>query len=151
MAVSIRDFARELKGFEDRKVVLKALRGAIRKPFPSVRAKIRASAKAILPKGGGLNAWVAALRVNLAVKATTGRSAGVIVKGGRNSAGSRSDVRAIDRGRVRAPSWGRRGPAAWHTQQVTPGFFTTPVIEATEWHEEIDRAVDTAFDTVRRG
>jgi hypothetical protein len=151
VAVNIQQFARELKVFEGRKLVLKSLRAAIRKPFPSVRARIRARAKATLPKAGRLNAWAAAVRINLAVKATTGRSAGVIVKGGRNSAGGRSDVRALDRGRVRAPSWGRRGPGQWHTQQVTPGFFTTPVVEATEWHAEIERAVDAAFDTVRRG
>lgn len=151
MGTDIRAFARELRRFEDRKVVLRNLRVAIRKPFPAVRAKVRASAKAILPKRGGLNAWAAAIRVNLTLKATTTRSAGVIVKGGRNSAGGRSDVRALDRGRVRAPSWGRRGQGAWHTVLVEPGFFTTPVVEAEEWHAEIEQAVSDALDTIRRG
>jgi hypothetical protein len=151
VGTDLRAFARELKTFDDRKIVLRALKVAIRKPFPTVRAKVKASAKALLPKRGGLNAWAAAIRVNLTVKATTGRSAGVIVKGGRNSLGDRSDVRALDRGRVRAPSWGRRGPGQWHTQAVTPGFFTTPVVEAVEWHAEIDQAVDDALNTIRRG
>lgn len=151
MGVSIQEFARELRGFEDRKTVLKALRTAVRKPFPTVRARIKASALATLPKRGGLNAWVAAIKIGLSVRATAARSAGVVVKGGRNSTGARSDVRAIDRGRVRAPSWGRRGVGSWHTVTVTPGFFTTPVVEAVEWHTEIDRAVDDAFATVRRG
>jgi hypothetical protein len=151
VGTDIRAFARELKAFDDRRVVLKALRSAIRKPFPAVRAKVKASARAILPKAGGLNEWVAAIRVNLQVKATTTRAAGVIVKGGRNSVGDRSDVRAIDRGRVRAPSWGRRGNGAWHTVLVEPGFFTKPVTEAQEWHAEIDRAVDEALNTIRRG
>jgi len=151
MGTSLQEFARELKTFDDRRVVLKALRTAIRKPFPAVRARIKASALATLPKRGGLNAWVAATKVSLSVKATTGRSAGVIVKGGRNSTGGRSDIRAIDRGRVRAPSWGHRTRASWHTVAVAPGFFTTPVVEAEEWREEIDRSVDAAFETLRRG
>jgi hypothetical protein len=151
VAVSIQEFARELRGFQDRKVVLKALRVAVRKPFPAVRAKIKARALATLPEGGGLNAWVAAIKITLGVKVTSARSAGVVVKGGRNSTGARSDLRAIDRGRVRAPSWGRRGQGAWHTVLVEPGFFTTPVVEATEWHAEIDRAVDDAVQTIRRG
>lgn len=151
MAVSIQEFARELRGFEQRKVVLKALRVAVRKPFPTVRARIKASALSTLPRRGGLNAWVAAIKIGLSVKATSARSAGVVVKGGRNSAGGRSDVRAIDRGRVRAPSWGRRGPGSWHTVTAAPGFFTTPVVEATEWRAEIDKAVDDAVQTIRRG
>lgn len=151
MATDIRAFARELKGFRERKAVLKALRLAIRKPFPAVRAKIKANALATLPSGGGLNAWVAAARVSLGIKVNTSRSAGVTVKGGRNSAGQRSDIAAINRGRVRAPSWGRRGADQWHTQKVEPGFFSKPVLAADEWREEIDRAVQDAFDTIRRG
>jgi hypothetical protein len=151
MAVSIDQFAREIKTFRDRKVVLKAMRVAIRKPFPSVRAAIKANALTTLPKRGGLNAWVAAIKVTLSIKSSSPRSAGVVVKGGRNSTGARSDIRAIDSGRVRAPSWGRRGPGQWHTVTVQPGFFTTPVVEAKGWHEEIDKAVDDAFNTIRRG
>ena len=151
MAVSIDEFARELRTFRDRQVVLKSLRVAIRKPFPSVRSRIKANALATLPRRGGLNAWVAAIKVTLSIKASSPRSAGVVVKGGRNSAGGRSDIKAIDRGRVRAPSWGRRGPGQWHTVTVKSGFFTDPVTEATEWREEIDKAVDDAFNSIRRG
>lgn len=151
MATDIRAFARELRAFDDRKVVLKALRVAIRKPFPSMRSRIKANALATLPKGGRLNAWVAAIKVSLSVKVNTSRSAGVVIKGGRNSRGDRSDIAAINRGRVRAPSWGRRGPDQWHSQQVKPGFFSTPVVESTQWREEIDRAFDDALNTIRRG
>jgi hypothetical protein len=151
VATDIRAFARQLKGFDDRRVVLKTLRTAIRKPFPAVKAAIKANALETLPKGGKLNAWVAAVKVTLSVKISTARSAGVTIKGGRNSVGGRSDVSAINRGRVRAPSWGRRGGGAWHTVQVKPGFFSDPVTESTLWREEIDQAFDDALNTIRRG
>ncbi len=150
MATSIDDFVRELRGFNDRKVVLKELRAGIRKPFPAVRKAIRANALAVLPHRGGLAQWAAAARISLSVK-TSGRSAGVVVKGGRNSKGGRSDLNALDRGRLRHPSWGRRGKGQWHTQQVPQGFFTQPVTEAKEWHDAVDEAVDRAFDQIRRG
>jgi hypothetical protein len=150
MATSMDQFVRELRAFNNKKAVLKELRLGIRRPFPAVRKKIKKSAIDTLPKRGGLNKWAASTRVTLRIRAS-GRAAGVTVVGGRNSSGGRSDVNALDRGRVRAPSWGRRGPGSWHSQAVPPGFFTNPVTEATEWHEEIDRAVDTAFDQIRRG
>lgn len=150
MATDIDQFVRELRGFRERKAVLKELRSGIRRPFPAVRKAIRKNATDILPRKGGLGKWASGIRINLRIK-TTARAAGVTVVGGRNSEGGRSDIRALDRGRVRAPSWGRRGKGAWHTQTVPPGFFTKPVTEAKEWHDEIDRSVDTAFDQIRRG
>jgi hypothetical protein len=146
MATDIDAFVRELRGFRERKVVLKEMRAAIRRPFPIVKQRIKDWALTTLPKRGGLNAWAAATKVTLSVK-TSGRSAGVIVKGRRGT----HDINAIDRGRVRHPSWGRRGAGQWHTQTVPAGFFTRPVTEATEWHDEIDKAVDVATAQIRRG
>lgn len=150
MATSIDVLVAELRSFRDRKVVLKELRTGIRKPFPAVRRAIKDRARTTLPKRGGLNRWAASTRVNLAVKASS-RAASVTVKGGRNSLGGRSDINALDRGRVRHPSWGRRGPGQWHSQTVAPGFFTEPVTEAAEWRVEIDRALDRATAQIRRG
>jgi hypothetical protein len=143
--------AADLKGFEARKEVLKALRRSIRQPVPTIRAAIKASALEILPKGGGLNEWVAASRVSASVKAT-GRVVGLLIKGGRNKmTGGRSDINAINRGRVRAPNWGRRWDGQWHTQTVTPGFFTDPALESADVVERVTtEAVDRAFDQVRR-
>jgi len=150
VATDISRFVQELRGFRERKAVLKELRIGIRRPFPAVRKRIKASAIANLPKRGGLNKWAASTRVTLRIK-TSGRAAGVTVVGGRNSAGGRSDIKALDRGRVRAPSWGRKGQGDWHSQTVSPGFFTDPVTQANEWHDEIEKSVDTAFDAIRRG
>lgn len=142
--------AAAIRGFEGRKEVMKALRRSIREPVPGIRRDVRDRALASLPRRGGLNSWVAASRLSASVKAT-GRVVGLLVKAGRNSRGGRSDIRAIDRGRVRAPSWGRRYASQWHTQTVRPGFFTDPARAAGD---EVGRvttdAVDRAYDQIRR-
>lgn len=140
----------ELKLFEDRKAVVKALRVAIRKPVPQIRAAIKSAASTKLPKRGGLNRWVASTKVTASVIQKS-RTVGLKLTGGRNSAGGRSDINAIDRGRVRAPAWGRKGPGQWHTQTVTAGFFTdTAADHADDVQQATTAAVDQAFDTLRR-
>lgn len=150
MASSLDALIRDLRKFDGRKEVVKALRKEIRKPVPKVRKAIRKRARTTLPKAGGLNKWVASTRITAQIK-LSGRSAGVRLKGGRNSTGARSDIRAIDRGRVRAPTYGKRNPNSWHTVKVTPGFFTTPAAETDEWRKAALKAVDQALDTIRRG
>lgn len=150
MATDIDQFVRELRSFNDRKVILKELRVGIRRPFPAVRKSIKSRALDTLPKRGGLNRWAASTRITLMTR-FSGRKAGVTVKGGRNSAGGRSDIRALDRGRVRAPSWGRKHKGDWHTVLVPDGFFTEPVTEAKEWRDEIVSSVDRATQQIRRG
>jgi hypothetical protein len=150
MAGSLAELVRDLKGFEARKEVTRQLRKELRAPIPGVRAAIRRRALATMPRRGGLNRWVAQVRVTAAVK-FSGRSAGVRLKGGRNSTGGRSDIRAIDRGRVRAPSWGRRSRGAWHNQTVPAGFFTGPATEVDQWRDACVKAVDNALETISRG
>ena len=143
--------AAEIKVFDDRRALVKAMRGAIREPVPKIRAAVRERAAATLPHRGGLNAWVASSRLSASVQVNS-RRVRMRIKAGRNSAGSRSDISAIDRGRVRAPSWGRKGLGSWHTQTVRSGFFTNPAQEAAEdVYHAIDGAVDLALDELRRG
>ncbi|SCF06600.1 hypothetical protein [Micromonospora mirobrigensis] len=150
MGTSFDELIRDLRKFEGRKEVTKQLRAEIRKPIPSVRAAIKRRALATLPKSGGLNVWVSRTKVTAKVL-LTGRAAGVRLKGGRNSSGNRSDVRRIDAGKVRAPSWGRRGRDAWHSQQVPSGFFTEPATEVDQWRKACEKAVDKAVEVIRRG
>jgi hypothetical protein len=151
VAISVDQLVRELRGFDRRGEVIKSMKVGIRKPVPAVRKAIKARAKSTLPRRGGLGAWVAASRVNVEVKLTGRKRVGIRLKGGRNSKGGRSDIAAIDRGRVRAPSWGHRTAASWHSQTVPAGFFTTPAGEATQWRDAVETEVDRAFDTLRRG
>lgn len=143
--------AAELKSFDGRREVVKAMRRAIREPVPAIRAAVKASALARLPQRGGLAEWVAASRLSASVK-VTGRVVGLLVKGGRNKmTGGRSDVNAIDRGRVRHPSWGRRWDGQWHTQLVPAAFFTDPATEQADTVQRVTTAaVDRAFDQIRR-
>jgi hypothetical protein len=147
---SFDDLIRDLRGFDRRREIVKALSKAVRKPVPAVRRAIKARAVEVLPSRGGLNDWVASARITAAVK-LTGRSAAIRLKGGRNSRGGRSDIKAIDAGFVRAPSWGKRTEASWHTQTVPAGFFTKPVSEAGQWVAAADQAVDAALEQLRRG
>lgn len=150
MATSLEQFARELRAFNDRKAVTKQLKADIRSPLPQMRKKIKGVALATLPKRGGLNKWVASIRINGPVK-VTGSAVTLKLSGGRNSQSKRSDMKAIDRGRVRAPSWGRRNKGAWHTQQVQPGFFTDTVKDNKQmWLDVIEQAVDKATAILRR-
>lgn len=148
---SLDSLIRDLRTFVDRKEVVKQLRTEIRKPVPEVRKLIKARALATLPRGGGLNVWVSKTRITVQIK-LSGRAAGVRLKGGRNSkGGGRTDTRAIDSGRVRAPSWGHRGKGAWHNQSVESGFFTKPTVATGPWRDSCVRAADKALDTIRRG
>lgn len=150
MAVSIEQFIAELKAFDGRKEVVKQVRTDIRAMLPEIRKAVKANALATLPKRGGLNRWVAAIRITSSLS-VSGRRVRLVVKGGRNSSGGRSDVDAIDRGRVRAPSWGRRGKGAWHNQTVEPGFFTKPVTDEGRLRAAADQAFDKALEQIRRG
>jgi hypothetical protein len=147
---SFDDLIRDIRGFDKRREIVKALGKAIRKPVPAVRRAIKARALETLPHRGGLGAWVAASRVTTQVK-LAGRTAAIRLTGGRNSRGGRSDIKAIDAGHVRAPSWGKRTDASWHTQTVAPGFFTKPASEAGQWVRAADAAVDQALEQIRRG
>jgi hypothetical protein len=140
----------DLRRFEARKDVVKELRKEIRKPVPAVRKAIKKRARATLPKSGGLNRWVASTRITAQVK-LSGSAAGVRLRGARKSLKGKSDVNAINRGRVRHPSWGRRGRGQWHVQRVEPGFFTKPSAETDEWRKACVRALNQATEVVRRG
>ena len=114
---TVADLAHDFRRFRASKEMTKALRRRIREPVPTVRRMVKARALAILPARGGLGAWVASSRLTASVR-LRGSGAAILLKAGRNSRGSRSDVRAIDRGRVRHPTFGRRASNAWHTQSV---------------------------------
>lgn len=129
----------------DRTIVNEMTKEIRRAGTKTVKPAVRASALAVLPRRGGLNRWVAAAAVRVAVRRGT-RAAGVEVVVGRNSRGGRTDSKRIDAGRVRAPAWGNR--RAWHLQAVTPGFATDPITgpAADDFREGVVRAVDRAVE-----
>lgn len=144
------DLIRDLRKFEGRREVTSQLRKEIRRPIPSVRAAVKRRALDVLPRGGGLNVWVSRTKVTAKIR-LAGRAAGVQLKGSRKSAKDKSDLRRLDAGKVRHPSWGRRGGDQWHSQAVTPGFFTKPSAEVDQWRAAVERALDNAVEVIRRG
>ncbi|MER5703476.1 hypothetical protein ABT023_16245 [Micromonospora sp. NPDC002296] len=150
---SIDDLIRDLRRFEQRKVVTNALAKAVRKPVPQIRRLIRRRALVALPSSGGFGKWVSKLSITASVK-LQGRAAGVRLKGrrrGHPDKQPRVDLRRIDQGRAAHPSWGRRGDGQWHFQQVEPGFFSRPATEVDQWRAACVDAVDEALEVIRRG
>jgi hypothetical protein len=150
VAVSFDEFARELRAFDGRRVVVREMRAQLETYLPPVRAAVQARALETLPTRGGLNEWVAETTLSAVIRAGA-RKAGIRIKGSRKSLRHKSDMTAIDAGSVRAPAWGRRGLGAWHTEAVTPGFFTVPAADDTRLRAAADVAVDRAFDEIRQG
>jgi len=150
----IHTLVRSLRGFSRDNEITKAVRVELRKPVPAVRTRIKMAARAQLPRSGGLGDWVAGTQITAKVEFSA-KIVKVRLRGGRNSfanlrgtGGARSDIRAIDRGRVRHPFWGRRYRGQWRTQNVQPGFFSKTAEEAPEWGEAIDRAITVALEKI---
>lgn len=139
----------QLAAFEDRRAVTNAIRRAIREPVPDIRYRILTTALGTMPHRGGLNVWVASIKIKSSV-VVKARQVGLKLRGGRTGAtDKKSDIKRIDGGTVRAPSWGRRGRGQWHAQRVEPEFFTGSAAQAFPQVEAATTAaVEAAFKTL---
>ena len=147
---TIEQLIADLRGFSGRKEIVKALRKEMRKPVPVIRKQIKARALVEMPRRGGLNVWVSKTKVTAQVKINS-RTINVKLTGSRKSATAESDLRRLDAGRIRHPSWGRRGKGQWHPQSVPPGFFTRPVEGTDAWRQACIDAANEALEVIRRG
>jgi len=96
-------------------------------------AKQRAAARDRLPHTGGLNEIVAKSQIGTR-SSLTGRSVGVTIV-----ARNRDNIRNIDGGMVRHPTYGR---PPWVNQAVPEGWFTEPAEEsATELRAAASEAI----------
>lgn len=149
MAISAEELGRRLRSFDNRRQIVKAMRRALNKAAKTqVTPAIRAHAVAILPKRGGLNEYVASASV-AALISYASRSAGIRLRGRKKTRAGRSDLKRIDAGTVRAPSWGHRTAASWHTQSVAPGWFTDAA-DSPAFRDTVDAEVDSALGELRR-
>lgn len=141
--------------------VRRELFAAVQRATRPVKDEIKVSARQTFPAGGGLNEWVAALGVKTKTS-LSGRRAGVVITGtldnkrhsvrragGRRrktrktgTFGARADLRALNRGRVMHPAWGR-GPLLG-PQMVRAGFWDRPLEgEVTDRaHREMVQALE---------
>jgi hypothetical protein len=113
------------------KELQKKVQVEINKALRVTEAQIRAAALTELPRRGGLAKWVAEAPITV-------RTAKNSAKVGKNSAHSFGawiiqglvghNFAAIDRGRLRHPTFGRRtGNTDWQTQEITKGYFTLTI------------------------
>lgn len=148
MAESIEHYARTVEQILTERRVYKQLKKDLRGPVPEVTKAIKENALATLPKGGGLNEWVAASAVKARIT-ESGSAINVHLEASRNSKGGESDLKRIDAGKVRHPAWGRRTKGSWSVTSVTPGFFTDPATDPEPWLEAADASLDTALEAIR--
>lgn len=99
-----------LRDSGDRTLKKELLKAAQRATRP-VKLEMKAAAARDLPKSGGLNTWVAGkMRVTTRTR-TLGRNVGVRIilrRPNPNDRGGYADLGAINRGRVRHPTYGHR-------------------------------------------
>lgn len=119
---SLREVALRLKAGDVE--LWKATRRNLIVAVQPARPAIRASARATLPKTGGLNEWVASASINTQIL-TGPRSAGVRLRVRKKG----HDMADVDKGVVRHPVFGNR--KAWTVTNVEPGFATKPVEKLT--------------------
>jgi hypothetical protein len=149
MSITLATLTRRLIRF-NAGTVPRAVREEIEKPLPVIRTKVKASARSKLPKSGGLAEWGAAAHLTAQVH-LLGDTVHAKIKVHRSSLHGASDLRALDRGRVRHPAWGRRRSRDWYIQSVPPRTYSEPIAGSREWRRAVERACDEAADVIRHG
>lgn len=122
----------------------------IRQGIPPIRTSIRDNIVEELPHKGGLGVWVAKARITAKIRRAAA-SAGVAVRVSRTSAsGKRTDLKRIDAGTVRHPTFGHK---PWRAQTVNPNSITDGVTE--EGRDQLEQAalaaVARAAEVIGRG
>ncbi len=163
---ALKAFGRALKSADKelRKEMFKAVQTAT-KP---VKEEIKRSAIQTLPSTGGLGTWVSKIGIRTR-QAYSGRNVGITITGtldnkkitrgkgrGKRKAGTfgaTADLRAINRGRVMHPAWGRAkadGSGLFGPQMVKAGFWDAPLegIVAVRARKEIEDAMRRVADEI---
>lgn len=149
MSITLATLERRLIRFNAGEVTRQVQR-EIDAPLPIIRARVVASALAKLPHRGGLAAWAAAAHLTSSVR-VAGDVVTMELRIHRTSLYRASDLRALDRGRVRHPAWGRRGGRDWSIQLVTPKVYSEPITKSPEWRRAAARAAQRASEVISRG
>lgn len=152
-AEQMRALGRDLRAAgESGKGLRKEFTKAIRATAVPVRTEVKNEALLTLPNEGSLNYWVyRGLRATMQFK-FTGRSVGVrlVFKRPKQDGGGLADLNAINRGRLRRPTYGR---APWQTQTIQGGFVDRvldgPVVE--RMRAEFLQAVDVVKRKIAAG
>ena len=111
----LEDIGRRLKEAGDKELRRDLLRG-INRALKPAKAAVKAAALRDLPQGGGLNRVIGTSRIGSRTR-TGGRNPAVFLTGKKSG----HDLRSIDRGRIRHPTFGHR---PWVNQSVKPGWWS---------------------------
>ena len=145
MTISVRgaddlaDLGRALRESGDRELrreLFRALNRATKEPKAAAKKEL----SSVLPSGSRIH--FAGLRLNTRTR-VSGRWPGVRVQSGK----SNHDWAALNRGRLRHPLFGRRGPGQWFNTSIEPGWFSRPMGAAVD---QMRGEILTAIDDVRR-
>lgn len=109
-----------LKDLGDKELRRELFSGITRATKP-LKLAAKQSARAKLPKRGGLNELVASQAKLSTRTRVTGKTVGVRLV----AALGKTNLRLMDRGELRHPVYGNR--AAWVVQEVEPGWFSDPM------------------------
>jgi hypothetical protein len=148
VSISLATLARRLARTSP--AITRAVQAEIDEPLPIIRTRVKASALGKLPKSGGLAAWAAAAHLTAQVR-VAGDTVTAALKVHRTSLYKASDLRALDRGRVRHPAWGRRAPGDWSVQVVPAKTYSEPIAESPEWRRAVIRAAETGAGVIEHG
>lgn len=133
---------RRIRTHADAKALRKELYAGLNRATKSVREDMKASIGPSLPSRGGLAALVMA-KASLTTSATSGRNAGVRIRGRHRD----YDLKRLNQGRLRHPVFGNRSVWVQQTAGVIPGFLD----EAFEKSKpEIARDVRRVLDEIAR-
>lgn len=117
---------------EGRKDLTREMGEALSKATDPIRESIRASASEVMPREGG---YQAAFDKSLRFKRTTrdgGTESSLILYTYADGTSERRDIRALDKGNLRHPVWGRSRPGPrkgervanpWAVTSIRAGFF----------------------------
>lgn len=141
-ADQLRDLSARLKEAGDKGLRKELMRGIQRSARP-LRAAVKEAALRELPSGGGLNRFVADSKVS--VRTRSGRNAGIRLVGTKSG----HDLKAIDRGKVRHPVFGK---SVWVDQSVDPGWWSQTLADhSDDIRAEIVNVLDDVARRLARG
>lgn len=139
-------FARALKQAD--KPLQREVRKAVNKAAKPAQKAIKAGIPRYMPSG-----YAPVLTKSLRLR-TQQQAMGVRIVAAATGKSRPREIRRMEQGVLRAPSWprGRRANWQWHNQAIPPGFFTKPIRDLEdELRTEVGRAVREVLERVAAG
>lgn len=140
------DYARLARALKaaGRKDLQRELGRAVREGGKVVRGEGRVVAVEWLPSRGGLGPRTARAAYRTRMRAGRSPSVTVVASLRKQDGGGKVDLRAMDRGRLRHPVFGR---GRWVTQQIRPGWWSEVGLRSGR---KARRLVEAGMDRVRQ-